>query len=317
MKYRTASIGKLKQDPDQPRKYVDEEALKEMAVSVKNEGLINPIEVDENFVIVTGEMRWRASKLAGLKEVPVRIIEKITPAERFLRQVQENLHQNAMSDWDTANALQKLLSLPRRGRHPKTPLTGPGSDKGITWLSGRTGKSRGYIEEKLSYLTTSKPIQKALKAGKITGTYVRAINRAPEKQKKAVEDKILGKQFATADGAVSFASALVREEANPHNVKELLDTDYSKYKNDHEVKGAIEKISPPDHELIAKSYEPSQEITRIVNDLQEWVEKNPKTKVGMIHAPRVLINMNVARTLIEGWFQGGEITKTELIELKK
>src|SRR3990167_1010759 len=107
MEYKTVPIDKIKPDPDQPRKVFDEEAIKEMAISIKNEGIINDIEVDENFLIVTGERRWRAAKIAGLEEVPVKII-KITGKERFIRQVQENIHQNTMTPLDTAEALEQI-----------------------------------------------------------------------------------------------------------------------------------------------------------------------------------------------------------------
>jgi len=104
-------VDKITPDALQPRKYFDEEALKEMAISIKNEGLINPIDFDENFVIITGERRWRSSKLAGLKEVPVRFLSGLSPDKRFIRQVQENLHQNTMSAWDTALALDKVRKM--------------------------------------------------------------------------------------------------------------------------------------------------------------------------------------------------------------
>src|SRR3989344_4249364 len=108
MNYQTIAIEKLHPDPNQPRKYIDEDALKEMAVSVKNEGLINPIEVDGKFVIITGERRWRAAKIAGLKTVPIGVLENISAKDRFIRQMQENLHQDTMSAWDTAEALDKI-----------------------------------------------------------------------------------------------------------------------------------------------------------------------------------------------------------------
>ncbi len=68
-------IEKIKPDVNQPRQYIDEEDLKGMAQSIVTEGIINPIEVDKNFVIVTGERRWRAAKIAGLKSVRAMIIE--------------------------------------------------------------------------------------------------------------------------------------------------------------------------------------------------------------------------------------------------
>ena len=66
-------IDKIKPDKDQPRTSMDELELKEMAQSIVTQGVINPIEVDNDMVIITGERRWRAAKIAGLKVVPVKI----------------------------------------------------------------------------------------------------------------------------------------------------------------------------------------------------------------------------------------------------
>ena len=60
-------ISKIRPDKDQPRKYIDPEAVEGLAESYKNQGLINPIEVDKDNVIITGELRYQAAKKAGLK----------------------------------------------------------------------------------------------------------------------------------------------------------------------------------------------------------------------------------------------------------
>ncbi len=91
MKIVNVLLSKIKPDKNQPRQTIDEEHIKEISQSIVTEGVINAIEIDENNVIITGEQRWRAAKLAGLKEVPCKIL-KITPELRFRRQVIENLH---------------------------------------------------------------------------------------------------------------------------------------------------------------------------------------------------------------------------------
>lgn len=308
MELTEVEINKIKPDPNQPRTSIDEIDLREMAQSMVTEGVINPIEIDSKFVIITGERRWRAAKIAGLKTVPAKILN-IDGDERFMRQVIENIHHNTMSDWDTANALKKLLSLSPGDRHPQAPITGPGADKGITWLSVKTGKSRGYIDEKLSLLETSKPFQKAVREGTIAGTFVRAIKQAPEAFKVAVEKKILANEFTTRDGAKEFVAALKREENNPTRVKKLLDTDYSKFKGVGEVEQEVKKISPRVSDMVIRSYEPSHEISRISDDLKEWVMNNPREKIGLVHAPRIIVNMNFMKTLIEEWFHSAEERK--------
>ena len=102
------NINEIRPDTNQPRKNFPETRIREMAKSILTEGIINPIEVDKDGVIVTGEIRWRSAKEAGLKTVPVKVID---PGKtRFRRQVVENVHHNTMTTMDTSRALSKLLS---------------------------------------------------------------------------------------------------------------------------------------------------------------------------------------------------------------
>jgi ParB family chromosome partitioning protein len=89
------NINEIRPDPNQPRKNFPEKRIREMAKSILTEGIINPIEIDKDGVIITGEMRWRSAKEAGLTTVPVKVID---PGEnRFRRQVIENVHHNTMT----------------------------------------------------------------------------------------------------------------------------------------------------------------------------------------------------------------------------
>jgi len=303
-------IDKITPDPNQPRTSIDESDLREMAASIITEGIINPIEIDKQNVIVTGERRWRAAKIAGLKTI--RAIEiSIGQDERFMRQVIENIHHNTMSDWDTANALAKLICLSPGERHPLAPISGPGASKGITWLHQKTGKSQSFIAEKLNILKASAPMKKAIKTGKLSASFLRAISQTPEKFKKDVEKKILANEFSTRDGAKELAHALEREIENPKVTKKLLNIDYSKYKRVNEALHVINEISPRMHQVVEKSYVPSEKISKIVDELKEWIRENPKSKIGQIHAPVVIVNLNFAKQLIEAWFKEEE---TKLIE---
>ena len=101
-------VTSLKRDPKQPRKIFAEESVENMAKTIKAHGTINPIEVDEKNVIVTGEIRWRAAKLAGVKKVPTRRILNITRHERLERQLVENLHRVELSSVERENAIHAL-----------------------------------------------------------------------------------------------------------------------------------------------------------------------------------------------------------------
>jgi len=98
---------KISPDPNQPRTVFNDEEIASTAFTIESQGIINPIEVDENYVIVTGEIRWRAAQKAGLKRVPC-IIWQNGSDKRFERQVVENLHHHQLSDRDREAAIVKL-----------------------------------------------------------------------------------------------------------------------------------------------------------------------------------------------------------------
>lgn len=107
-------------DPNQPRKEFNDEEIASTAFTIESQGIINPIEVDENYVIVTGEIRWRAAQKAGMKQVPC-IIWQNGSDKRFERQVVENLHHHQLSDRDREAAIVKLW---KTGKYPTMAVLG-------------------------------------------------------------------------------------------------------------------------------------------------------------------------------------------------
>jgi len=103
-------------DPDQPRSTFNEDALRELADSIRQDGVIQPIEVTQSttgrYLIVHGERRWRAAQLAGLEPIPAvvrrRDYDEVT---RFVRQVVENIQREDLNDVDRAAALLRLRKL--------------------------------------------------------------------------------------------------------------------------------------------------------------------------------------------------------------
>ena len=100
-------IDKIRADPDQPRTEFSDEDIASTAFTIESQGIINPIEVDESGMIVTGEIRWRAAQKAGMTQVPV-VVWRNGTHKRFERQVVENMHQHQLSDRDRENAIVKL-----------------------------------------------------------------------------------------------------------------------------------------------------------------------------------------------------------------
>ena len=105
-------IAKVEPNRDQPRKNFDEDALQELADSIKQFGLLQPILVQDrktHYEIIAGERRWRAAKLAGLKEVPV-IIRDYTEQEIVEISLIENIQREDLNPIEEAQAYKKLLT---------------------------------------------------------------------------------------------------------------------------------------------------------------------------------------------------------------
>lgn len=106
----TLPLSKLAANPDQPRRHFDEEALAELAASIKEHGVLQPIVVvskGDSYQIVAGERRYRASKLAGLSEVPV-IIRTLTDQNQLELSLIENIQRRDLNTIETATAYAKL-----------------------------------------------------------------------------------------------------------------------------------------------------------------------------------------------------------------
>ncbi len=283
---------KIRPDKNQPRQTLDESKIQEMAQSIKTEGVINPIEIDENNIIITGELRWRAAKLAGLKEVPCKVL-KIKPEIRFRRQVIENIHHNTMTDTDTARALERLI----QGSLGTPSTHGGPTDKGINRLSRMIGKSKRFIIDHLEILKASRPIQEAISKGDIHYTVLRALRRAPKEFKDKLEAKILRGELRTRDAALEVETALKRR---PNLSEKILAIDYGKM-TDPEVREAIEELVPSPETMIEASFAPSKQLSKITDLLLSWLQHNSPHSLGIMHLPDILLNLTVADEAIRDW----------------
>ena len=105
------NINLIEPNKEQPRQYFDEQALQELADSIKQIGIIQPIVVqkkDKYYVIIAGERRWRAAKIAGLKEIPV-IVKDYTEKEIMEIALIENIQRENLNPIEEAKAYQKLI----------------------------------------------------------------------------------------------------------------------------------------------------------------------------------------------------------------
>lgn len=109
---REIPLEKISPDPDQPRKSIPEEGLQELAASIKEVGILQPIMVSrhgkDSFLLVTGERRWRAAKIAGLKSIPAVVVDPLASDQKLVRQIIENIQREDLNDLDRAQALDAL-----------------------------------------------------------------------------------------------------------------------------------------------------------------------------------------------------------------
>ncbi len=296
-KIQEISVEMIKPDPNQPRKSFDEEEIEEMAKSIKTTGVINPIEVDTKYVIITGERRWRAAKAAGLERMPAKVM-KISDEERFMRQVIENIHHDTMTEFDTAVALQKLVDM---GFNPPGGLKERGRpETGTTWLSEKIGKSTSWVDEKLALLRTSKQFQAAVKKGDIAATHLRALRAAPEEHKEAIEKKILAGEFRTRDAGLEVVGALNRA---PIMAPEILAIDYSKYPTSQEVAKVVSKLAPNRVDKFQEAMKPTEELSDLATAIISWLDTNTPQTVGVFNLHLVVGNLQAVEEEIKKWLK--------------
>lgn len=166
-------------NPAQPRTYFDQKALEDLAQSIRSLGVIQPITVrkeGERFEIISGERRFRASKLAGLKTIPA-YIRLVNDDELLEMALVENIQREDLDAIEIALTYQRLLE-----------------EIGLTQesLSQRVGKERSTITNYIRLLRLSPEVQNAIRSGEISAGHGRAIiSLDSEELQKVLFDKIL------------------------------------------------------------------------------------------------------------------------------
>jgi len=180
------SLKEIRPNPFQPRKSFDEDALAELAESIKNDGLLQPIVVTEDidgYVIIAGERRFRASKLAKLKEIRAIVLNA---DEQKMRQFAliENIQREELNSVELADSYQELLKL-----HDMTHEE----------LSGVIHKSRTHITNTLRLLQLSSKTQKALIEKKITAGHAKVLVGLDEKTQQLIVNSIIGQKLSVRE----------------------------------------------------------------------------------------------------------------------
>lgn len=164
--YREIPITHIVPNSNQPRQFFDDEALQSLAASIKSMGVLQPIMVrpvagaTDEFEIIAGERRWRASRIAGLTVIPAYVESDVNDTLSLERAIVENLHRVDLSALEEAAAYQQLIE-----------------DFALTHeqVADRVGKSRAAVTNTLRLLNLGTAAQKALKEGRIAAGHARAL----------------------------------------------------------------------------------------------------------------------------------------------
>ena len=250
--FKLIRISDIQKNPYQPRKEFSEEKIKELAQSIKENGLIQPIIVRQSpvigYEILAGERRYRASIAAGLSEVPV-IIKKLSDQDMMVHSIIENLQREDLNPIEEAKAYQSLI------------------EKGYTHadIAAKMGKSRPYITNLVRLLTLPDFILTEVETGKLSQAHARLlIQLSTDEQKKLLY------RIQTEDLSVRQVEHLLKEEKNKKKSKEKDHFIKEEEENLKKLLGLDVQISLQKKETgkITISFHNQEEYQRFINSLK-------------------------------------------------
>lgn len=180
--YKQIDINKIVANENQPRKVFDDEKIEELATSIKENGLIQPIIVrkyNRGYQIIAGERRFRACKLAGLKTVPC-VIKDIDDKQVDTFAIIENIQREDLSPIEEAKAYKTLIDTYKMNQ---------------TELANKVGKKQSTIANKLRLLKLSDDVKYALKAKQITERHARAMLSLDKEAQQQILKEVLKKSL--------------------------------------------------------------------------------------------------------------------------
>ena len=192
---REVPIELLRRNPDQPRRTFLEAELEELASSIRQKGVLQPLLVRPapgaagEYQIVAGERRWRASQLAGLRALPVVVRNDLDDLDLLEIGIVENVQREDLKPLEEAHAYKILIE--RFGRTQED-------------VARTVGKSRSHVANCLRLLSLPESVAQALDAGRLTAGHARAIANAPDPER-------LARAIIERDLSVRQAESLARE----------------------------------------------------------------------------------------------------------
>lgn len=211
----TLPISKVEPRSEQPREYFDQEALEALADSIRQYGLIQPITVRKldsgYYQIIAGERRWRASRLARLTEVPVRVIEADDRRTAELALV-ENLQREDLNPIEEAKGYKLLIE--------EYGLTQEDAARSV-------GRSRPAVTNAMRLLMLTPPVMEMVEKGKLSAGHARAILSVSEPSKQlAAANEIIKKNYSVRK-AEQLAARIARESRQSPEESGEISVDYA------------------------------------------------------------------------------------------
>ena len=211
----TLPISKVEPRSEQPREYFDQEALEALADSIRQYGLIQPITVRKldsgYYQIIAGERRWRASRHAGLTEVPVRVIEADDRRTAELALV-ENLQREDLNPIEEAKGYKLLIE--------EYGLTQEDAARSV-------GRSRPAVTNAMRLLMLTPPVMEMVEKGKLSAGHARAILSVSEPSKQlAAANEIIKKNYSVRK-AEQLSARIAREPRQAPEESGEISVDYA------------------------------------------------------------------------------------------
>ena len=203
-------LEQIKPNPHQPRGSIDEKGIADLATSIKNLGLIQPLIVTgsgpDRYTLIAGERRWRAAKIAGLTHIQV-IVKEATSQDMLEMALVENIQRSDLNSIEEAHAYRQLID-----------------EFGQTQseVAKRVGKNRSTVANIVRLLNLPMDIQAAVVEDKISGAHARALLPLPSPEAQTAITNIIIKQ----DLSVRQVEAIVKkmldgEKPKPHKPSQL------------------------------------------------------------------------------------------------
>ena len=219
------NISDIKPNHQQPRSYFDDNSIKELAESIKEQGLLMPILVkkdinntnNKKFIIIAGERRWRACKSLKMKTINAIVLKKTTEKSDALAAIIENVQREDLSVLEEAIAYDKLIKNYKM-KHEE--------------IAKSTGKSRSYITNLLRVLGLNEGVKKLLNEKKISFGHARALLNAPNQlalANKVIADNMSVRQLEGVLRAVGYKDKNNVTSTKKVNLKDPNIVDYEKY----------------------------------------------------------------------------------------